>query len=448
MGVVYVVHCVDTEGPLDESLSATFDRIYEYSGVKVEPTRENLIRIQNKELILEGVGGLSEVFSERLLDYNKSWTELDQMLEDITSDSFRNCYLDSEGKGWRYTWFVVDHVDYIYNPRNKMMGYHAIWDHYQDYFKNLSASYYDEFQWHAHPMSIYKESNKCGTSYINSPHIFQSLARRLIDRGFFPEGFRAGFHTERADSNWFLEQFIPYDFSNQSIKETSIDIEQKDLSNGRTGDWRRAVSDWSWYHPSHDDYQSRGNCHRYIFRCLNVGTRIRLLTQNEVDKAFQRASMGKDTLLAFCDHDFRNMRNDINEVYDYIIKTSKNYPDVKWINSTAVDAAKKIIKDLVDKININVEFKKCGRNLILNIITSEDSFGSQPFFAVKLKGGEYRIENLDIQRPNREWTYTFDDEFIHPEDIDKIGIATNSRHGSGALKVIGRDGKLIWDKTW
>ena len=25
--IVYIVHCIDTEGPLDESLSATFERL-------------------------------------------------------------------------------------------------------------------------------------------------------------------------------------------------------------------------------------------------------------------------------------------------------------------------------------------------------------------------------------------------------------------------------------
>lgn len=35
---------------------------------------------------------------------------------------------------------------------------------------------------------------------------------------WFPLVNRAGMHNERPDSNWFLEQWIPFDASNQSIE--------------------------------------------------------------------------------------------------------------------------------------------------------------------------------------------------------------------------------------
>ena len=51
---VYVVHCVDTEGPLYESLDATFDRLYSLLGVKLEPSKNILEKIQNKQFDLNG----------------------------------------------------------------------------------------------------------------------------------------------------------------------------------------------------------------------------------------------------------------------------------------------------------------------------------------------------------------------------------------------------------
>ena len=87
MGMIYVVHCVDTEGPLYESLSETFERIYRLTGVRVEASEDNLLKVQNMELSLNGMAELaSKVFSPRLLNYNSSWTELDRMLENIMSD--------------------------------------------------------------------------------------------------------------------------------------------------------------------------------------------------------------------------------------------------------------------------------------------------------------------------------------------------------------------------
>ena len=41
--VLYVVHCVDTEGPLYEDISAHFQQLKRVFGIDVEPTRENLI---------------------------------------------------------------------------------------------------------------------------------------------------------------------------------------------------------------------------------------------------------------------------------------------------------------------------------------------------------------------------------------------------------------------
>ena len=40
--IVYIVHCVDTEGPLYESLSAKFERIKEVFNVNIKPTLKNL----------------------------------------------------------------------------------------------------------------------------------------------------------------------------------------------------------------------------------------------------------------------------------------------------------------------------------------------------------------------------------------------------------------------
>ena len=434
MANVYIVHCVDTEGPLNESLEATFIRVKNVTGVEISPSKDNLIKIQNKEIDLKGYEDIAaKIFSKRIMSYNKTWSDVDKMLDHITSVDFRKKHADSYGNGWQYSWFIVDFSDFVINPRCRDIGYNNIYDHYKSYYR-INKIKEDDFQWHAHPMSIYKEAHHCGTSYMNSPHIIQSLARRLIDRGEFPSCFRPGFHTERQDSHWLLEQYIPYDFGNQAVELTTDDLKPKDLSEGRFGDWRRALSTWEPYHPAHDDYQVSGNCNRIIFRCLNVGTRLRLLTQQEVDKAFERANNGEDTILAFCDHDFRDMSYDVDEVYNFIQKSASKYPDVKWINSKASEAARIVTKALRTPINIKAYWDEdCSNRLVIE--TNIDTFGSQPFFAVKLKGDKYIVENIDIQIPKRKWTYTFDDDSIHLEDIDKIGIASNSLHGTSDVLI-------------
>lgn len=447
MGTVYIVHCIDTEGPLNESLEATFQRIKNLTGAELFPSKSNLEKIQNKELNLNGFEEIAaKVFSKRLMSYNRDWHDIDKMLDNITSEQFRSKYKDSNGNGWVYSWFLVDFADFKINPRNRDIGYNNIFSHYSSYYK-LHGMNQDDFQWHAHPMSAYFEAHRCATSYINSPHIIQSLAHRIIDCGEFPSSFRPGYHTERPDSHWLLEQYIPFDFGNQSIELTDDDLKQCDLADGRFGDWRRAPSSWEYYHPSHDDYQLPGNCHRTIFRCLNIGTRVRLMTQAEVDKAFARAQSGIDTILAFCDHDFREMSYDIEDAYKLIQTSAVKYPDVKWINSKANNAACDVLGLSRKAIEIDAFFDQKSTNRLI-IETNIESFGAQPFFAVKTKSGRYINDNLDIQIPNTKWTYTFDQDSIHIDDIDTIGIATNSRVGSGQLIILDQNGFKMLKKSW
>lgn len=437
-GVVYVVHCVDTEGPLYESLKETFKRIELFTGKKIEPSLENLQKIQRKEIDL---GGKEEItaftFSERNLNYKRNWGEIDAMLERITSNEHRMRFKDSYGGGYVYSWFIMDWEGYKINPRCRDQGYNNIYNHYKDFYDIHGLSELgDEFQFHAHPMSLNREAHRCATSYLNSPHIFESLCHRIIDCGDFPSCFRPGFHTERPDSNWFLEQFIPFDFSNQSIELTENDRYQSDLTGGRFGDWRRAPSDWSYYHPDIDDYQVVGNCRRVIFRCLNVGTRLRLITQEEVDKAFARAADGKDTILAFCDHDYREMSCDVEEVYERIRTASKKYPDVKFKNSGAHEAAVAVLGITKQPFELKCEVKTCDGITRLHVNSDAETFGPQPFLAIKTKDGRYFMDNFDFQVPRRSWTYTFDEHSVQLGAVDKIGIASNSRCGTKCIRMM------------
>ena len=437
-GIVYIVHCIDTEGCLYESLKETFIRIERFTGKKIAPSLENLRKIQNKEIDLDGKEEITAfTFSERNLNYKKNWGEIDEMLERITSEKFRMKYMDSFGNGYKYNWFIMDWADYRINPRCRDQGFNNIYNHYKDFYDIHDLwKWGDEFQFHAHPMSTNHEAHKCGTSYLNSPHIYESLCHRIIDCGDFPTCFRPGFHTERPDSNWFLEQFIPFDYANQSIELTEKDKQQKDSIEGRFGDWRRAPSDWSFYHPDIDDYQIAGNCRRTIFRCLNVGTRLRLITQEEVDKAFARAANGENTILSYCDHDYREMSYDVDEVYERIRIAGKKYPNVKFINSGAYEAAMAVTGKSKDLFSLKCEIKNEKGITRLHVEANADTFGPQPFLAIKTKDGRYFMDNFDFQKPKRYWTYTFDEHSILVDDVCMLGIASCSATGNKYVKIL------------
>ena len=53
------------------------------------------------------------------------------------------------------------------------------------------------------------------------------MDERIIDNKWFPVANRAGFHIERPDSHYFLEQYIPFDLSNTNKNEKNSQILQK-----------------------------------------------------------------------------------------------------------------------------------------------------------------------------------------------------------------------------
>ena len=62
-------------------------------------------------------------------------------------------------------------------------------------------------------------------AYLNSNHIYEILARKIIERNWFPTVFRPGINTERPDSHWFLEQWIPFDFGNHRMDQDTNQID-------------------------------------------------------------------------------------------------------------------------------------------------------------------------------------------------------------------------------
>ena len=51
---VYFVHCIDTEGPLYESLEAKFQRIKDIFNIKIKKSKKNLEKLKKAEIPLNG----------------------------------------------------------------------------------------------------------------------------------------------------------------------------------------------------------------------------------------------------------------------------------------------------------------------------------------------------------------------------------------------------------
>jgi len=427
--IVYIVHCVDSEGPLYESLEATFERLHQIFGIYLEPTKLNLYKIQNKLLDLSGKeDDVADVFSNKRIQTLGDWNAIDDMLDVILTDEYRNKLQDSFREGWVYNWFCLDHAGFHgSNPRRRDAGYHNIFDHYQSKLQEHGCRDKDSVQFHFHPVPFCGDYNVCATAYVSNNMLFEILARKIIDRNFFPSCFRPGFHTERPDSHWFLEQWIPFDFANQSC-DSGQGKYQRDVSYGRYGNWQGAPRDWFPYHPSHDDYRKIGYCHRWIARCLNMDARMRSLTQNEVERAFCRAEETGVALLSFTNHDFRDMRLEIENIQEFIRIAANKYPGVKFKYSRATDAMRDVLNLKQEKIGLQIDIANADGMFVLEAKSKCPIFGSQPFFACKTKEGNYYWDNMDFGK-EKQWFYTFDDSTFPLECIDTVAVAANNAYG-------------------
>ena len=431
MSTLFIVHCIDTEGPLSENLEATFDRLKKIYNINLSPTEENLKMLQSKSIELNGIEDqVAKTINPKLLNYNSNWCDIDNMLTECLSTEFRNAFKDDFSNGWVYSWHCMDHINYTTNPRNKDVGYGNIFRHYkQKILETKSKS--DEINWHFHPRSINNDDISCSTSYVNSYKLlYETICRRIIDDNWFPTVNRPGFHSERQDSHFFLEQWIPFDYANQHYDASN---KQQDLNNHRFGDWLRASSTWRGYHPSFHDYQLAGDCNRKIFRCLNIGTRFNNLELRHVQEAFIEAQIKGGAILAFCNHDYRDIRPDIKKIIDMIKTIKPKFKEVKIKFAGAEQAAIELenLKSLIPDISMQINNKR----LEVNIIKGE-IFGPQPFLALKHKNGNYYHDNLDIIEPFNKWSYIFDDQTFNLSELECVAIGSAGKEGKFITKKI------------
>jgi hypothetical protein len=428
---VHIVHCIDTEGPLHEPLEATFERLRDIFGLDLPANRDTLEKLQRKEIALNGLeNDVARVLSPELLAYHDTWEKLDEMLTHIMSSEYRSAMPDSFGGAWIYNWHCLDFVGFDTNPRRRDSGFHKVFDHYRDFVSRTGAP--DGVHFHHHPIPFSGQGHHSATHYFaHAPMVFEILARRIIDRRWFPSVDRPGFHTRRPDSHWFMEQFIPFDYANQSTDEDYSS--QKDIAAGRFGDWRRAPKSWRPYHPSHDDYQLEGHCRRWIARCLNIGSRVRVLTDDDIDLAFQEAGRGESVVLSFTHHDFRDMRPAVDHVRSQISRAAKRYPAVPFRYCEARDAMRRAL-NLPARAPLTFDLSLTDG--LLTAATSAETFGPQPFLAIKRRDGRYHHDNLDVQVPFREWSYHLDEQTVIVSDVESIGMASADRFGNVTVAVM------------
>jgi hypothetical protein len=90
------------------------------------------------------------------------------------------------------------------------------------------------------------------------------------------------------------------------------------------------------------DYQKRGDMRRYVAWCLNLDSRIRLITKKEIYRANKQVDDKGPTILSVTNHEEREMRTGS----DWLMTTirdlqTKSFNHVKICHANAVEAIRK-----------------------------------------------------------------------------------------------------------
>lgn len=417
---LWVVPCIDTEGPLEETIDATFERLKNMFGIEIEPSIKNLDKLQNTEIDFGGLEQkIATAFSKERLAYLSTWREVEEMVRDVTSEEYRFKFKDPSGNPLVFSWFIIDVIGYKSNPRRKAVGYHTVWDQYQRLLKETID--YDAFGWHFHTVPVNQNPLEYNPCWTNNDYHEQSICRRLIERNFFPSIFRAGGVIERNDLNYWLEQFIPFDYSCHSL-------EKGFGGPGCLSDWRNAPLSWRGYHPNFYDYRKEGSMNRLIFRCLDTNTPNCKLSKTLIETAFKEAQIKGSAILSYFTHDRRDMRPDFEFADTLIRDVATNYADVNWQYTHAINAAQQV-KNL-NQTSSNFQFNLKIEDSTLWIHSNQKIFGSIPFLGIEEASLFYRT-NPTIEG-NNSWAYKLNKN----RNYKNIAVAASSANGHVSINKI------------
>ena len=302
-------------------------------------------------------------------------------VDQILQPAFRNTFTDSFGGHPKISWLLLSEEGYC---QSTQADCHAVHTAMAPYLGRLAAIG-DKVGWHYHGVDW--TANEDGSMQWNQLLTFNGtkvftgetekaqaeriFASSIIQKRTYPTTFRSGWVWENNDySNW-LDDVIPFDFSNIAPLSTINpgDCTIKCMSIGNRYDWSQAPRDWSEYHPKATNYQQPGTLKRWEFRSA--------MEWSDLDAAFKRAAAGKDTLVTIYTHNY-NLLETQNYILERVMGTASGNPKVPYKFVTAQEGAQIITDTSLDTVAPQVTVVKTAASPIVgdstNVLT--DMFDS------------------------------------------------------------------------
>lgn len=373
MSKVYVVFCMDTEGPCDDP--------------------------NNDELL-------------------KTWSDVDQAMDKLFDSSYRHLYPDSSGGGLRIGWFFLTWSGFITNPRGRDFGYHRVRDHFITRWGGLINEYEDEECWHYHHPPRSGIGNEWSTDWLSSDEYKFIISRQIIERNWFPVCFRAGGTIMGPELSEWVDRWFPFDYSNRApLKFSEMD-------------WSGGVIDWQPYRPGARQFKRKGNGKRYMARCMDLQTGLYKTGRSDVCQAFDQALQYGSSILSVFDHDYRDIADRIAEFMSCVEDVAKLYPDVSWEYSSPSNAIVQS-QGCSGSESLNIDLTLNGK--CLSIVASSPIYQEYPWVALRDEKGRIHHIESNIQIVDG-LTWEVD---INPDiSIDVIGVAASNVLGGSCISTV------------
>ena len=155
--------------------------------------------------------------------------------------------------------------------------------------------------------------------------------------------------------------------------------------------------------------------------------RVCEIQESDIREGFERARNGEDTVIAVADHDYKDMKFDIDRVREMLRTVTADYPEVPFVYTDGITAARKVLGLKPAAPGLQLRLDRSGIFPRLEITAEENLFGPQPFLAIR-SGNTYHWDNLDFA-DDHVWSYTFDSNTIELSNVRNIGVAGNSTSG-------------------
>lgn len=303
----------------------------------------------------------------------------------IMDPAFRERYIDSSGRPFRFTWWMQGGSLYRY-AENTNVPYPSLMSLYnmRRFQMDGVQRYGDEYTYHYHTW-VWSDANGDGDyNWNQTPRyrdsrddFFRNMAEALIEEDMFPVSFRSGWHFMDNDWQADLDDWVPFSLHNA----WPVDAKGTPEPVNNIYTWKDAPSDWVPFRPRSDNYQLPGGDRGWNTRSVH----FRSLTESMVREMFEAADQGIDQVPCIWSHVAEaTFIEDLERVFALIEKVAADYPDVVYRYDTAVEAMQAWLgaEDRTPPV-LQVDTVPDGEGYRIRVASDEPLFMSRPFLAVK-----------------------------------------------------------------